>query len=149
MKKFLQVLYWIISLTWGALMTIPGLIGALLVIIAGGKAEKNGFSFIVKIGGNWGGISLGAVAFCGNYEGEYFEYIRRHEFGHSIQNLIFGPLFLFVIGIPSLIRSWLFKADKIKHPYDYIWFEYTASTWGTKAINYIEDQIYVYKYKRK
>lgn len=33
------------------------------------------------------------------------ECIDAHEWGHSIQSLIFGPLYLLVIGIPSVMRG--------------------------------------------
>ena len=29
--------------------------------------------------------------------------ILRHEYGHSIQSLILGPLYLFVVGLPSIL----------------------------------------------
>tara|TARA_Y100000310_G_scaffold345432_1_gene464957 strand:+ start:677 stop:1066 length:390 start_codon:yes stop_codon:yes gene_type:complete len=29
----------------------------------------------------------------------------KHEYGHFIQNLFFGPLYLFIIGIPSTLRN--------------------------------------------
>lgn len=49
-------------------MTLVGLLTSLIVIIFfKGKPYKNGYSFIVEVGGNWGGISLGAVALCGKY----------------------------------------------------------------------------------
>ncbi len=42
------------------------------------------------------------------------ERILRHEYGHSIQSMIFGPLYLLLIGLPSIMwcrvpaigRSW-------------------------------------------
>lgn len=150
-KVLLGVGYWLLSLTWGGIMTLIGLITAAVVILFfGGKPHRNGYSFIVTVGGNWGGISLGAVSFCGNYQGNYFEYIRRHEFGHSIQNIIMGPFFIFVVALPSLVRSWIYNAGKGKHKYDYIWFEYTASVWGTRCLNCIEDTTnYIYKFTRE
>lgn len=155
MKKiFLGSLYWLVQLTWGALLTIPGILVSLFCIIfLHGKAHKNGFSYIVEVGGNWGGINLGAVSLCGGYASKdskcynlkWFEHTRRHEFGHSIQTLIFGPFQLFVVSIPSAIRYWYDVLDT-KHIeertsplwYDSIWFEGTATRWGTKAVEWIE-----------
>lgn len=31
------------------------------------KTHINGCSLITEVGGNWGGLELGAVALCGNY----------------------------------------------------------------------------------
>lgn len=52
------------------------------------------------------GISFGKLIFVSNdMRGEV---LISHEYGHSIQSLIFGPLYLIVIGIPSVIRSIIF-----------------------------------------
>ena len=137
-------------------MTIVGFLVAFycLLFVKDVKVHKNGFSFILEFGGNWGGISLGAISFCGKYSDSYldfYEHTRRHEFGHSIQNLIFGPFMLFVVGLPSLIRSNLYKKGKIKRDYDDVWFEYTASKWGHAWVNKIEgtNVQYIYTFVRK
>lgn len=157
-KTLLTILFWLISFTWGALMTIPGLLIALVVILCGGKPRKNGFTFIVEIGGNWGGFELGAVAICGSYSQKnkpsyspfWFEQIRAHEFGHNLQQILFGPFQLFLVGIPSAIRYWYDRLHGLKHPYDYIWFEYTASKWGYHWLAKIDPSFKLtYTYKRK
>lgn len=131
-------------------MTLIGLIVSIICIIFfKGKAHKNGFSYIVEVGGNWGGVSLGAVSLCGNYYGsDYWEHVRRHEFGHSIQNIILGPFFPFLVAFPSVVRYWLANAGKLKQDYDYAWFEYTASKWGYAIINKLENSNLLYTYKR-
>lgn len=153
-KIFYGVLFWLWELTWGGLLTIPGLIiTGFCILFLHGKPHKNGFSYIVEIGGNWGGLEIGAVALMGSYNQkdgpcydlDWYEHTRRHEFGHNIQQLIFGPLQLFVVGIPSICRYWYDVLDK-KHKlercasdwYDSIWFEGTATRWGTAWIHEIE-----------
>ena len=152
-KIRLGILYWIISLTWGGLMTIPGLlVTAFCIIFLKGKPHRNGFSYIVEVGGNWGGLELGAVSLMGSYyqkdrgcySPQWADHTRKHEFGHSIQNIIFGPLYLFVVGIPSACRYWYDQLEK-KHKderkgdwYDSIWFEGTATKWGTALVELIE-----------
>lgn len=142
-KICLGILYWILSLTWGGLMTWVGLlVTGVIIIFFHGKVYLNGFSYIVEVQqckGGWG-LELGAPALAskGSVEG-----VRKHEFGHSIQNIIWGPLYLFVIGLPSLIRYWyrryLHKHHKpITTDYDSIWFEGQATRWGTKIVNRIE-----------
>lgn len=151
MKKILLGIgYWIGQLTWGLLMTFPGLLTALFILIFRRKRAtfyRNGYSFIIEIGGNWGGLELGAISLCGNYSKTnpyWFDHTRKHEFGHSLQNLIFGPFQLFVIGIPSAIRYWyqriMQKKGKYFAPtwYDSWWGEGTATRWGTKAVDKIE-----------
>lgn len=143
MKRFV---YWFLQLTWGVVMTLPGLIGLLFMKISKrGKIYKNGYSYIVELNGNWGGVNLGAISFCGNYSEtypEWFEDVRKHEYGHSIQNIIFGPFHLFLVAIPSFIRYWYQEIRSRKglknKPYDSIWFEGMATKVGTKVINKIE-----------
>lgn len=128
-------------------MTIPGFFICLFCIIfLKGKVHKNGYSIIVEVGGNWGGLELGAFALCGGYttscvDTYWYEHTRRHEFGHSLQNIIFGPLMLFIVSIPSAIRYWYRhnNPDKVTTNYDDIWFERTATQWGTNAIDRIEN----------
>lgn len=130
-KVLFSILFWLSSLTWGIIMTSIGLLitGILNLVKFAGKVagynlkiktHVNGCSLITEVGGNWGGVSLGAVALCGNYSKtseNWFEHTRRHEFGHSIQHLYLGPLFIFAVAIPSATRYWLleFKNRKNKN----------------------------------
>lgn len=53
-----------------------------------------------------GGISLGPFAFVSkSMRGES---IAHEVDGHTVDSKIFGPLYLFVIGIPSLVHAWLY-----------------------------------------
>ena len=148
MKKVLVGIgYWLVQLTWGILMTFIGaLVTLFCLIFLKGKIHKNGYGFITEVGGNWGGVCLGPFALCGSYAQEtsecydfiWYESTRRHEFGHSLQNLFLGPLFPFVVAIPSAIRYWLDYFGKLKEDYYAVWFERTASDWGTEVIDWIE-----------
>lgn len=46
-----------------------------------------------------GGISLGNYIFVGTKKKD----IIKHEYGHTIQSKLLGPLYLFIIGIPSIV----------------------------------------------
>lgn len=48
-----------------------------------------------------GSMSLGPFLFLDPCDSNQ-EFLRLHEYGHSIQSLMLGPLFLLVIGLPSL-----------------------------------------------
>ncbi len=153
-----KILYWVLQLTWGALFTVVGLIvAAFTIVFLHGTPHKNGYSFIVEIGGDWGGVNLGAISLCGRYSQEdgpcydpyWFEHTRRHEFGHSIQNIILGPFQLFLVAIPSCIRYWYQRLTPGPHEdYDYALFEYTASKLGYLCVNKIEGSDLEYTYVR-
>lgn len=149
-KIILGILYWLVHLTWGALLTLPGLLSALIACVwFNGKAHKNGFGFIVEIGGNWGGLNLGAVSFCGQYYGtDYWDEIRSHEFGHSLfpQALLLGPFHVFIVAIPSAIRYWYYiiatkRGKEFEEDWYYkFWAESNASSNGEKWIKKIESK---------
>lgn len=159
LKKILfSIMFWVVSLTWGIIMTSIGLVataGLNLVKLIAKLFKKdlkirthiNGCSLITEVGGNWGGVELGAVALCGNYSKtspSWFEHTRKHEFGHAIQHLYLGPLFIFVVAIPSACRYWYQRImqKKGKHFsadwYDSIWFEGGATRVGTKFVDWLE-----------
>lgn len=106
MKKTLKVFcYWFLSCTWGSIMTSIGLLVSFGLLIAGNKPKRFGYSFYFEVGRGWGGVSLGPVFFVN--QGASLD-LKQHEAGHGIQNTWLGPLFPFLIGIPSMIRYWLF-----------------------------------------
>ena len=140
---FKRILFYIISFTWGGIMTTIGLV-VLLVTLPFGKFEIYHGRIYKRIGKNWGGVELGCFFLCDNSADEY---ILAHESGHGLQNCLWGPLMPFVICIPSAIRYWYrefiwhFNKEKFnKLPeYDAIWFEGQATKWGKKYV--ITDKI--------
>lgn len=50
-----------------------------------------------------GGISLGNYVIVGTKD----DNTLNHEYGHCVQSLWFGPLYLIIVGIPSVIRATL------------------------------------------
>ena len=58
------------------------------------------------------GISLGNYIFLDS-DG-YYNYITvKHEHGHQIQSLILGPLYLIVIGLPSIIGNIVYRIKRM------------------------------------
>ena len=136
---FKRILFYIISFTWGGIMTTIGLV-VLLVTLPFGKFEIYHGRIYKCIGKNWGGVELGCFFLCDKNAGEH---TIAHECGHGIQNCLWGPLMPFVICIPSAIRYWYrefiwrFNKEKFnKLPeYDAIWFEGQATKWGKKYVS--------------
>ena len=52
-----------------------------------------------------GGISLGSFIFLCNYSAKR-ETTIAHEYGHVKDSKIFGPLYLLIIGLPSILNAW-------------------------------------------
>ena len=74
----------------------------------------------------FGGVSLGYFIFLDTEN----EIDIHHEWGHQLQSLLLGPLYLLVIGLPSAICCGfnLHKGNNYKY-YNYPW-EAWADKWG-------------------
>ena len=139
MKK---TLYYLLSCTWGILMTLCGAIAAAALSVMGYRPQKYGPCWVFVVGNGWGGVSLGPVMIMSEANAKGTR-TRPHEFGHSLQNCLWGPLFPFVIAIPSATRYWYRdisakKGNKPTTDYDAVWFEGQATEWGNKYISHFE-----------
>lgn len=153
-KDFLFIL---LSCTWGIIMTTLGF-GFMLFQVLRHIAWKtinpsiNVISKVTYFKGtvgftltsNIGGVSLGMFYFVGYHD---HPFTHTHERGHSIQNIIWGPLFLPVIGIPSIVRAAFWPlitkraraAGKPSPDYYRVWFERQANTLGAYLDGFTED----------
>lgn len=141
MLTFKRILFYIVSITWGALLSIPGLI-IMLCLLPFGRVKVYHGRLCGVVGSSWGGFNLGCC-FLVCKEAQNSDYTCGHECGHGLQNCLWGPLTPFVITIPSAIRYWyrnwaLAKGKKLPD-YDAIWFEGQATEWGKKYV--ITDRI--------
>lgn len=131
------ICFYIVSFTWGIIMSIIGLIVILFSLFFKKVKTYHGRLYVVW-GERWGGVELGCFFVCSKTD-EY-DSLMAHECGHTLQNCIWGPLMPFVVCIPSAIRYWYreFKYHKkgLIPPtkYDDIWFEGQATKWGHEYI---------------
>jgi len=135
-KKINKFLYYLVLCTWGILNTLIGAFMALGMLIAGKKPKRFG-PMVYFVTDKWVGFGLNFSFFMVvTKDVEESFRLLSHEFGHSLQNLIFGPLQLFIVDIPSAIRYWwrefMYWLGKGKDlpDYDAIWFEGTATKYG-------------------
>lgn len=127
--------YYLLSSTWGALVSVVGLLVSALFLITGHKPSPNIYGWTFTCGKGWGGLSIGPCAIvCENASA----HVRHHEFGHSVQNCFLGPFMIFLVIIPSVCRYWYRELKHVTEPpYDSIWFEGTATKLGEK---YFEEE---------
>ena len=85
MKLFLKrTLFYILSFTWGGLMSIIGLLVLLLTLPFGKMYIYHGRIY-KRIGKGWGGLELGCFFLCSENSSEH---TLAHEAGHGLQNCI-------------------------------------------------------------
>lgn len=124
-----------LSYTWGLPMSIIGTLAYYGLTALGYKPEKNIYGVVFRVGQDWGGINLGPVSIISKDSGPR---IARHEFGHSVQNCLYGPFYLLMVAVPSFCRYWyqeyqlriLGLSDDELAPYDSAWFEGQATELG-------------------
>jgi len=153
-----KFLYYLLNFTWGLPLTLLGLIVTLL-LLPFGTFRKFGHIYYIDVSkfnlGNWG-FAMGTTFVTSWKLSDDFRIsnlttpahlqktldsmtsvnlMRRHEFGHTVQNAMFGPFMIFLVAIPSVIRYWyrLYRQKKkmrLKGSYDSVWYEGSASTIG-------------------
>lgn len=133
-------LFYILSWTWGLPMNIIGGLAALVLICAGYKPKRHGWSIYFNVGQRWGGVEFGMFFITDSSDSDYTKW---HEFGHGIQNCYWGVLMPFVVSIPSAIRYWYrefcyFRGIPVTTEYDDIWFEREATQIGQKYKQYFK-----------
>ena len=116
MKKFLNTLKEIGLYIWQLPQNLLGLCFVLFCKDREPVRVENGNLVYVSKRMN-GGISLGkysiisSLFFNSRTTKEQFhssEVVRHEAFGHGTQSRILGPLYLIVIGLPSIIWAWLY-----------------------------------------
>lgn len=74
-----------------------------------------------------GGISLGSFVYVSKSLSKYETHIAHELDGHTVDSKYFGPLYLFIIGIPSI--CWAGLRNTKKHPNYYTFY---TEKWANK-----------------
>lgn len=134
LKGISRVLFYLIQFTWG----LPvNLISGIIYLILKNKFRTERFenAFITYIPGNWGGLSLGLFIFIADgREDEWTKNTRIHEYGHTIQCLLLGPLYWIVVALPSAVWCNFFAGYRKRNNVSYykLYCESWANAWGQK-----------------
>ena len=135
-------LYWLIQCTWGLPQTLLGLVLCLL------HRRDERFLHHGALVTRWQGkssMSVGPFVFL--TADPYFadkladrftreeltDRLLVHEYGHTIQSLILGPLYLIVIGIPSTLWGWLPSLAKKRQAQQISYFRFFTERWANRC----------------
>lgn len=138
MKKCLYIVW---QCTWGVLQSLLGL-GLFL------RHRKCAHSFyhgaVITHWQNSGSISLGLFVFVAPGPGripahqgtftkeELSSRLLVHEYGHTIQSLLLGPLYLIIIGIPSFCWANLPHFRKKRKQQQLSYFRFFTESWANR-----------------
>lgn len=105
MKTLKKIIFWLLSFTWGLPVTLVGALVAIVLLITGHKPHRFYQNVYFCFGkGGWG-FEAGPFFFLSTDAADSL-YMKQHESGHGLQNIMFGPLMPFLVSIPSCIRFW-------------------------------------------
>jgi hypothetical protein len=133
------VLYRIWQCTWGCLQTFLGV----LVFLLNRRAQH--YSFHGAIVTQWeakSSVSLGMFVFTTS-EPYFYDKLRNeytmaelkdrllvHEYGHTVQSMILGPLYLIVMGIPSMLWGFLPYFNQKRKENRISYFSFFTEKWA-------------------
>lgn len=130
--KFIKLFfYYLIQFTWGILQNILGFV----FFLKQSKCRHKFYygSVLTYHEGDWGGVSLGIFIFVnGKRDEEWIRGTEVHEYGHTIQSLILGPLYLFVIGIPSSVWCNNKKYIALRKDKGVSYFDFYPEKWANR-----------------
>ena len=112
-KGLRLVIYYFLQATWGIIQNTIGLITFIILMIK--NPGRNRYFFNGALVSEWKftfSTGCGMFIFFGHKKAKDADKVLVHEYGHTIQSCILGPLFLPVIALPSVI--WAFAPCFVK-----------------------------------
>ena len=137
MTSLKAFVFYLIQWTWGLPVNLFGGLAYLICTkLLHYRWQHFGYARIVYVPWKGGGLSLGLFIFVKeNHSKKTWTYNTRiHEYGHTWQCLLLGPLYWVVIAIPSFIWCNCFANYRKTHdiPYAALYCEAWANSWGEK-----------------
>lgn len=134
-------LYRIWQCTYGILQTF---LGFCLFLIYCREKHSDYHGAVVTEWKQGGSVSLGMFLFVSvkygeNTSTESYKRLAAHEYGHSIQSLILGPLYLIIIGIPSFLWAAVPAFRKMRKKRNISYYSFYTESWanvlGERSLN--------------
>lgn len=123
------IAYYVLQWSWGILQNIAGLV----LFLA--NADKKHYSYNGAAATDWhnkrGSVSLGMFIFISDTDPDREE-TKRHEYGHTLQSVILGPLYLIVIGLPSILWCALPCFVRYREKRGVSYYKFYTERWANK-----------------
>jgi hypothetical protein len=127
MKRVINYVWSLILWIWQLPQNIVGLLYRYVSTISNNVSDSKEYKVYFKF--SKGSISLGKYIFV--YMNAYnLSKTIQHEVGHYRQSCILGPLYLLVIGIPSII--WATLHSYIPYFKKYNYYSFYTEKWANK-----------------
>lgn len=117
----------ILSYVWQLPQNILGLFYRYIANVSNNVGDNKDYNVYLKT--SKGSVSLGKYIFVYVNTGNLSKTIQ-HEVGHYKQSLMLGPLYLIVIGIPSIV--WATLHSYIPYFRKYSYYQFYTEKWANK-----------------
>jgi len=127
MKRFIKIIYIIFQILWCLPQNLTGLL--MLIFF---RKEKHKF-FRGSIVTSWKRdccTSIGCFIFMDEFSFQNCRSLLIHEYGHTIQSLILGWLYLPVIFLPSVIWFSVPALKKFRKEKKYSYYKFYTESWA-------------------
>lgn len=136
MKKILKILKFIGLFIW----QLPQNLVALVMLPFLGKLtliDYRNYCYSFACSNMLGGISLGSFVFVANYYKDDLETIAHEQDGHVKQSHYLGPLYLLVIGLPSITWAGVYRSLGYTN-----YYQFYTEAWANKLAGLIVKQVF-------
>ncbi len=124
----IRILYTLLQWSWGLPQTLAGF---LLFFRQIRQPHRMYHGAVVTEWAFRGSASLGMFLFLGKQDADNAA-LLRHEYGHSLQSLALGPLYLLTVGIPSFLWFWLPVCRKLRRTRRISYYAFYTERWADK-----------------
>ena len=138
-KVIKRIVYLLIQWTWGLPQNL--LAGLLYVILYRSHQHETFHQAYVTFWNHPYSMGCGMFIFQGDYSYSHLSAARNaeinskvllHEYGHTVQSLILGPLYLPVIALPSLLWAGLPMAKRWRKKHTVSYYKFYTENWANK-----------------
>jgi len=136
-SKLYLFLFYLLQWTWGIIQNVLGFF--VFVFLCLKDSKRKIFMYKGTIVTMWKqktSASLGMFIFLGIAD----ERVLVHEYGHSIQSIILGPLYLPFIGIPSMIWCHHPTLRKLRRKGTYRYSSFYTEKWANHLGEKVTDE---------
>ena len=134
MNPLTRILYYVLQWTFGILQNLAG--GVIFLALRLRKGAPKPFLFHGAVVSEWrknASMAMGMFIFLGEKEEPRRRRVLVHELGHTVQSVILGPLYLPVIGLPSVVwaNAGAMKKRRLKKRIGYT--DFYPERWASRA----------------
>ncbi len=120
----------VLQFTWGALQNLAGAVLTLILI------KRRHFIYRGSVACEWGrgeSLSLGMFIFISERAQDKFrDELCAHEYGHSVQSMLLGPLYLPMIALPSAVWCMLPACRKHRSEKKLSYYGFFTERWANR-----------------